>query len=334
MGKKKSKQLPAVKSKEDLANELVVEKLLPEINANHRECIKSGSDAIQYAIQAGELLLRLKGSVKHGEWLPLLEKRVDCTPRAAQNYMKIVGFKATLQKQGKDVSSDATIGGCLKMIGQSKQSSKPPKSNTNGVRISPNTGGSSSSKPSPPAAVEPPQSEPIQAPAAKETAVKPTGPCPHGGEHDYDDEACRRCHDPKPKGRKISGGITFERAELEGDSKDAFGGEAPDELKKVFELCEGFKDQRSKLASIKTWMTQNQNHPGAVVLTGAANRIRTDINQADEELKFAAPYCVCVYCHNKPPKVANCNACKGLGWITEPIYKAAPKGMQRVKATA
>jgi hypothetical protein len=24
------------------------------------------------------------------------------------------------------------------------------------------------------------------------------GPCPHGGEHTYDEEACTRCHDPKP----------------------------------------------------------------------------------------------------------------------------------------
>jgi hypothetical protein len=34
--------------------------------------------------------------------------------------------------------------------------------------------------------------------ATQTEAAKPSGPCPHGGEHEYDDEACKRCHDPKP----------------------------------------------------------------------------------------------------------------------------------------
>ena len=66
----------------------------------------------------------------------------------------------------------------------------------------------------------------------------------------------------------------------------------------------------------------------------AKQRIVADLDNADSELKFSAPHCVCVYCENKPPKVANCTACKGLGWITEQIYKAAPKGLKREKATA
>lgn len=124
----------------------------------------------------------------------------------------------------------------------------------------------------------------------------------------------------------------FDTVKMAVDSKDAFGDSPPEELRQAFELREGFKAQRDKLTSIKTWMTQNMNHPGAVILKDAKDRLRTDIDQADSELKFAMPYCVCVYCHNKDPKVANCTACKGLGWITEPIYKAAPKGMQREKA--
>lgn len=127
---------------------------------------------------------------------------------------------------------------------------------------------------------------------------------------------------------------TFDPAELTSESKDAFGNNVPDELDLAFQLRAGFKEQRDKLSSIKSWITQNINHAGASILQGARQRIVTDIDQADSELKYATPYCVCVYCHNKAPKVANCNACKGLGWITEPIYKAAPKGMQNGKAKA
>lgn len=120
----------------------------------------------------------------------------------------------------------------------------------------------------------------------------------------------------------------FDPAELSGESKDALGKDAPDDLRQVFELRAGFKEQRDKLTSIKTWMTQNIKHPGAALLAGAQQRIVTDIDNADRELKFSAPHCVCIYCKNKAPKVANCNACKGKGWINESIYKAAPKGMQ------
>lgn len=304
----KTKQIAKPKSKEDLAKELAVEKLLPEINANHRECIKCGSDAIQHAIQAGELLLKLKESVKHGDWLPLIESRCDCTPRAAQNYMKIVGLKAAIEKQGKDIGSDATIGGCLKMIGHSKSDSQKG-GNTNGVRISVPSGGDKGKK-------------------RQKTTPQYVDPVEAACDHDFDDEACRKCHAPRPT-KKISGGTTFDTAELTSESKDAFAKDAPDELRQVFELREGFEEQRNRLAAVQTWITQNENHPGAKHLQSAASRIRTDLKQASSELKFCAPHCVCVYCKNKSPKVANCNACKGLGWITEPIFNQAPEALKR-----
>lgn len=139
MSKKKTKTLTVEKSKEQLANELKVESLLPEINADIRECNKSGSDATKYAIQAGDLLLKLKAVVKHGEWLPLLESRVDCPPRTAQTYMKMSCFVAGIKKEGKDIASDATVGCCLKLIGQSKQA-KQKKPNAPTKRISPKPG--------------------------------------------------------------------------------------------------------------------------------------------------------------------------------------------------
>jgi hypothetical protein len=103
----------------------------------------------------------------------------------------------------------------------------------------------------------------------------------------------------------------------------------PPELASAFDLAADFDAQRRKLTSIKTWLTQNQNHPGAKVLAGAAQRLRTDLDHADAELKFSKPYCVCVYCDDKPQKVADCRACKGLGWIPQPIYEAAPANLKR-----
>lgn len=158
------------------------------------------------------------------------------------------------------------------------------------------------------------------------------GPCPHGGPHDYDDEACKRCHDPKPGTGQPSGGITFNPSEWEPeDVRDCLDNDVPADLEDVFKIIGEFDEQRNKLTSIKSWLTQRIKHPAGKHLEAAVDRIRSDIDQADREIKFCKPYAVCVYCHNKAPKLTDCNACKGLGWITQPIYDAAPKGMKRDK---
>ena len=129
-----------------------------------------------------------------------------------------------------------------------------------------------------------------------------------------------------------SGGTSFDPTEwTPSDLKDSLGNEVPGPLEEVFEIAHEFNEQRAKLTAIKSWLTQRIKHPAGKWLESAQQRIRTDIDQADSEIKHAKPYCPCVYCHNKEPRLANCNACKGLGWITEPVYDAAPKGMKREK---
>jgi hypothetical protein len=137
---------------------------------------------------------------------------------------------------------------------------------------------------------------------------------------------------PKSPGDVRRHADTFEPAEFVSEAKDAFGDGVAGDLKQVFELRGEFDEQLAKLASIKTWMTQRATHPGAAVLAEADQRIRSDLTQVHEELKFAKPHCVCVYCKNKKPKVLDCNACKGKGWMTEQVYKAAPKGLKRESA--
>lgn len=112
-------------------------------------------------------------------------------------------------------------------------------------------------------------------------------------------------------------------------AKDGFGDDVTGELRHVFQVCAEFKEKRQQLTNLKTWITQRMNHPGCAVLASGESRIKTDIDNLDSELKFATPYCVCVYCKNKMPKLANCNACKGRGWITQEIYKQAPKELKR-----
>lgn len=298
---------------------LKVERLLPEINANHRECIKSGREAVNHAIQAGELLLELKEAVKHGEWEETI-KRCDFSLATAKTYMTISDKLPEIMKSlGKEGPSELTIRGGMKLIAEAK---KPkPSQIASAPAISPKAGGNGSHKTKSDAA------NTVDAVSVRKS--EPIDPIEAACQHEWDDEACTKCHAPRPS--KISGGTTFDVAELTSEAKDAFGKEAPDDLRQAFELAGEFDAARAKLTAIKSWMTQRKNHPGAVLLAGAAQRIRTDIDNADREIKFTKPHCVCVYCRNKSPKVANCTACKGLGWITQPIYEAAPKEMQREK---
>lgn len=158
----------------------------------------------------------------------------------------------------------------------------------------------------------------------KSPASVTAGECAKGGDHDRgDDGTCTKCKDPP-----VSTGNEFLDMEL-APAVDAWGDEVTGELRHVFQVCAEFKEKRQQLTNLKTWITQRMNHPGCAVLASGESRIKTDIDNLDSELKFATPYCVCVYCKNKMPKLANCNACKGRGWITQEIYKQAPKELKR-----
>jgi hypothetical protein len=66
-----------------------LEDLAARINAEHRACEAAAASAVEHAIRAGEMLLEVKQSLKHGEWLPWLEANFEGTARTAQVYMQL-----------------------------------------------------------------------------------------------------------------------------------------------------------------------------------------------------------------------------------------------------
>jgi hypothetical protein len=58
-----------------------------QINAAHQQAIAHADKAINFAKQAGDLLLLVKADLAHGEFLPWVENNLDVTPRQAQRYM-------------------------------------------------------------------------------------------------------------------------------------------------------------------------------------------------------------------------------------------------------
>jgi hypothetical protein len=237
-----------------------------------------------------------------------VEDRCEFDIRTAQTYMKVSGGWALLEKKG---AAATTIDGAVKLIAQAS----PKKGGkTKALRNSPNSGSNGTASK---------RGEPGGASNADSTA--PPSPGPASG------EAAGNSRPPEPAGQP-SGGTSFDPSEWKPtEIKDSLGIEVAGDLEEVFEIAHEFEEARNKLTAIKAWMTQRVKHAGGKWLESAQQRILTDLKQAGTEIKHAKPYCPCVYCQNKAPKVANCNACKGLGWITEPVYDAAPKGMKREK---
>ncbi len=165
--------------------QVTIEQLLPEINANHRECIKSGNDALKHAIQAGELLVKLKECVKHGEFQPLIESRCDFSLTSAKTYIKIAtDLPAVLKTSGKTAGADMTIRGGMKLIAEAK----PQKASalTKSPTAADSNGKHANNKP-PPSATPPAEAVDL-------------GKCPNCGGKKWKDDGlgnvCAKCKHP------------------------------------------------------------------------------------------------------------------------------------------
>jgi hypothetical protein len=129
---------------------------------------------------------------------------------------------------------------------------------------------------------------------------------------------------------KISGGTTFDPSEWTPQNVTEQTGEAPvPALESVFAVATEFDAHRKALTNLKKWINQRAQHAAGRILQAGQQRIITDIDNLDREIKFARPHSTCCYCKNEMPKLVECSACKGSGWISEDVYKQAPKGIKK-----
>ena len=194
-------------------------RLVPEINAHHRECLKAGSEALHHAIEAWALLSKSKSLLPHGQWGEVIS-RLDCSERTAQLYMQLSNKLPAIVRKSKEVGSDLTIRGAMKLISEHKPKSNPQRVADLEPKSSARVAGSAASSISTDA---PPSLPPVGTVNRTEQGSQGDGDaggetkCPQGGDHDFDKEACRKCHEPVPKTEppRISGGTSFDTAEIE-----------------------------------------------------------------------------------------------------------------------
>lgn len=63
--------------------------LAAQINNLHTQCEESYKNSLEFARRAGELLLKVKSQLAHGQWLPWIEENTVISPRTAQVYMRL-----------------------------------------------------------------------------------------------------------------------------------------------------------------------------------------------------------------------------------------------------
>ena len=81
-----------------------------EINRWHDLAEKHAGQAVEHARRAGALLMQVKAELKHGEFIPWMEKNIRVTPRQAQRYIaaaKPVPIRAIKNDKASHLEVDA-----------------------------------------------------------------------------------------------------------------------------------------------------------------------------------------------------------------------------------
>lgn len=79
---------------EDLSwQEMTLSEYAVAINCLHRKAEKKAKEALTFAIEAGKMLLQVKNSLPHGQFMPWVETNLDVSVRQAQRYMRLAKGK-------------------------------------------------------------------------------------------------------------------------------------------------------------------------------------------------------------------------------------------------
>jgi hypothetical protein len=102
------------------SNEDDLDDLASTIRTAHEGVTRAAANMIEFALTAGDALLRAKETVGHGKWLPWLKTKCDLGERTAQRYMAIAGARAVIEANPTRVA-DLGLVAVLKLISAEKR---------------------------------------------------------------------------------------------------------------------------------------------------------------------------------------------------------------------
>lgn len=88
----------------------------------------------------------------------------------------------------------------------------------------------------------------------------------------------------------------------------------------IASMQDDFDEAIKKLRSVREIVSTIAEGPGGKFLR--PQPVYVDLTNIVNALRHARPFCVCTYCSGRDEL---CTACKGAGWITQALAKAAPK---------
>ena len=101
-----------------MTDELTITNLATEINSEHNLCKEAMQKGVLHALRCGELLLRAKDLVEHGEWLPWLSANCEFSERTAQAYMRIAVHWPELEKAQR--VADLSFRDALQLVAENR----------------------------------------------------------------------------------------------------------------------------------------------------------------------------------------------------------------------
>lgn len=106
-------------------SELIAIPTVEQINLEHQLANSKANEAVQHATNCGLMLLQVKASLSHGEWLPWLNGeiesgRLNVKARQANTYMKI----ASNPQRGADLVEAPSIRAALELLSDKEPASE------------------------------------------------------------------------------------------------------------------------------------------------------------------------------------------------------------------
>ncbi len=93
--------------------------LAQRIQTEHQAVIAATVSGLEHAMAAGDLLLKAKQQIEHGQWVDWVERHCKVSERSAQVYMRLAQNRAAIesnQKRSTAADLDLSVRGALRAI--------------------------------------------------------------------------------------------------------------------------------------------------------------------------------------------------------------------------
>lgn len=104
---------------------MTLDDLADRIRVAHTDARRAFTDALQRAMDAGDLLLVARARVAHGEWLPWLRDACELPERTAQLYMRLARNRPAIEAQIRTVA-DFGVRDAVALLTEPREALPPP----------------------------------------------------------------------------------------------------------------------------------------------------------------------------------------------------------------